>query len=205
MNFLVNGEAIKADVDLRTSLLDLLRDHLHLTGTKKGCNQGACGACTVLVDGERINCLPGAGGAISGPADHHDRGAWRRRGAASAAARVHRARRLPVRLLHARPDLLGDRHGREIARGVPSHVTADLAAETMRARPRRAARAHERQSLPLRRLQRHRRRDRRDLARERGAHDPLHLCPRHRRRRRRARWRRAPARSISAAAPTSST
>lgn len=39
------------------SLLDLLRDHLQLTGTKKGCDQGACGACTVLVDGHRINSL----------------------------------------------------------------------------------------------------------------------------------------------------
>ena len=44
--------------DARTSLLDLLREHLHLFGAKKGCNQGACGACTVLVDGERVNsCL----------------------------------------------------------------------------------------------------------------------------------------------------
>ncbi|WP_294190816.1 2Fe-2S iron-sulfur cluster-binding protein [uncultured Sphingomonas sp.] len=44
--------------DPRVSLLDLLREELHLSGTKKGCNQGACGACTVLVDGERIvSCL----------------------------------------------------------------------------------------------------------------------------------------------------
>ena len=58
MNFLINGRKVEADVDLRTSLLDLLREHIGLTGTKKGCNQGACGACTVLADGERINsCL----------------------------------------------------------------------------------------------------------------------------------------------------
>jgi xanthine dehydrogenase YagT iron-sulfur-binding subunit len=54
----VNGTARRVDVDIRTSLLDLLREHFHLTGTKKGCNQGACGACTILVDGRRINaCL----------------------------------------------------------------------------------------------------------------------------------------------------
>lgn len=58
MRFTINGRFVEADFDLRTSLLDLLRDHLGLTGSKKGCNQGACGACTVLVDGERINsCL----------------------------------------------------------------------------------------------------------------------------------------------------
>jgi len=58
MRFLVNGEAIDLDFDTRTSLLDLLRERLHLFGAKKGCNQGACGACTVLVDGQRINsCL----------------------------------------------------------------------------------------------------------------------------------------------------
>ena len=58
MQLVVNGRSLEAQVDVRTSLLDLLRDHLGLPGTKKGCNQGACGACTVLVDGERINsCL----------------------------------------------------------------------------------------------------------------------------------------------------
>jgi xanthine dehydrogenase YagT iron-sulfur-binding subunit len=58
MKFLVNGREHELEPDPRTSLLDLLRDHLHLTGSKKGCNQGACGACTVLVDGIRINsCL----------------------------------------------------------------------------------------------------------------------------------------------------
>ena len=54
----VNGELRRLEIDPRLSILDLLRERLGLTGTKKGCNQGACGACTVLVDGERINsCL----------------------------------------------------------------------------------------------------------------------------------------------------
>lgn len=54
----INGAAAPLPDDPRVSLLDLLREQLHLTGTKKGCNQGACGACTVLVDGERIlSCL----------------------------------------------------------------------------------------------------------------------------------------------------
>ena len=50
----INGSSLDLPNDTRVSLLDLLRDHLNLPGTKKGCNQGACGACTVLVDGERI-------------------------------------------------------------------------------------------------------------------------------------------------------
>lgn len=54
----VNGERRELDVDNRTTLLDALREHLHLTGTKKGCDHGQCGACTVMVDGQRINsCL----------------------------------------------------------------------------------------------------------------------------------------------------
>lgn len=58
MRFTINGEQIEVEADIRTSLLDLMRNYLGFTGTKKGCDQGACGACTVLVDGERINsCL----------------------------------------------------------------------------------------------------------------------------------------------------
>ncbi len=54
----VNGQRYEMTVDTRTTLLDLLREHMHLTGTKKGCDQGQCGACTVIVDGRRINsCL----------------------------------------------------------------------------------------------------------------------------------------------------
>src|SRR5207253_2482339 len=54
----VNGRVWHLDLDPRTSLLDALREHLHLTGTKKGCDHGQCGACTVLINGRRINsCL----------------------------------------------------------------------------------------------------------------------------------------------------
>jgi xanthine dehydrogenase YagT iron-sulfur-binding subunit len=54
----INGTRHTLKLDPRTTLLDLLREHLDLTGTKKGCDQGQCGACTVLIDGRRINsCL----------------------------------------------------------------------------------------------------------------------------------------------------
>jgi xanthine dehydrogenase YagT iron-sulfur-binding subunit len=56
--FTVNGKKRTLDLDPRVTLLDALREHLHLTGSKKGCDHGQCGACTVMVEGKRINsCL----------------------------------------------------------------------------------------------------------------------------------------------------
>jgi xanthine dehydrogenase YagT iron-sulfur-binding subunit len=58
VNLTVNGTHHALALDPRTSLLDALRDHLNLTGTKKGCDHGQCGACTVLIDGRRVvSCL----------------------------------------------------------------------------------------------------------------------------------------------------
>ena len=127
MDFHINGRAVAVDVDVRTSLLDLLRDHLGLTGAKKGCNQGACGACTVLVDGERINaCLALAvqyqGREITtveglGDGDSLD--------PLQKAFVAHDG----FQCGYCTPGQLCSAIGMasELARGVPSHVTADLA------------------------------------------------------------------------------
>jgi xanthine dehydrogenase YagT iron-sulfur-binding subunit len=58
VSFTVNGETRRLDIDPRVTLLDAMREHLHLTGSKKGCDHGQCGACTMIVNGRRINsCL----------------------------------------------------------------------------------------------------------------------------------------------------
>ena len=109
----VNGESRMLDVEPRVSLLDALREHLGLTGSKKGCDQGTCGACTVWVDGRRVLACLTLAMACEGreittieglPSDDevHPR-----------AACVHRARRLPVRLLHAGSDHVGGQADQE--------------------------------------------------------------------------------------------
>ena len=129
MKFKVNGQKHDLDVDVRTSLLDLLREHLELQGTKKGCDQGACGACTVLVDGERINsCLALA-------VQYQDREITTIEGIASA-DELHALQQAFIecdgfQCGYCTPGQICSAIGmaREIERGVPSAVTENLAVE----------------------------------------------------------------------------
>jgi xanthine dehydrogenase YagT iron-sulfur-binding subunit len=131
MRFTINGKPVEATFDLRTSLLDLLRDHLGLTGSKKGCNQGACGACTVLVDGERINsCLALA-------VQYQDRAITTVEGLGDGST-LHPLQRAFIehdgfQCGYCTPGQLCSAvaMASEVARGVPSVVTRDLAAPTM--------------------------------------------------------------------------
>ena len=131
MRLTLNGRQVEADVDVRTSLLDLLRDHLGLTGTKKGCNQGACGACTVLADGERINsCL-----ALAVQYDGREITTIEGLGAPGALHPLQQALILHdgFQCGYCTPGQICSAIGMaaELERGVPSFVTEDLAAETI--------------------------------------------------------------------------
>lgn len=127
MPITVNGVAAELPSDPRVSLLDLLRDHLHLPGTKKGCDQGACGACTVLVDGERIlSCLALA-------VQYDGRSVTTIEGLAQDGA-LHPLQAAFIehdgfQCGYCTPGQICSALGMEaeLRRGVPSHVTADLA------------------------------------------------------------------------------
>ncbi len=102
----VNGVDRRLVVDTRTTLLDALRERLGLTGAKKGCDHGQCGACTMLLDGRRVNSCLALAVAHQGADVVTIEGLTPARGLHPPAG-VPRPRRLPVRLLHPRPDLLG--------------------------------------------------------------------------------------------------
>lgn len=127
----VNGEAVHVPGDPRVSLLDLLREELHLFGTKKGCNQGACGACTVLVDGERIlSCL-----ALAVQFDGRSVTTIEGLGTVGALHPLQRAfiEHDGFQCGYCTPGQICSAVAMagEIGRGVPSYVTFDLTAETI--------------------------------------------------------------------------
>ena len=139
----INGKEHQLRIDPRTTLLDCLRETVALTGTKKGCDHGQCGACTVHVNGRRVNSCLSLALMHDGRRDHHHRRPRHARRAAPHAGGVRRLRRIPVRVLHVRPDHVG----RRVAQG------------TVRSRRRGREGIDERQHLPLRRLSQHRGRD----------------------------------------------
>ena len=152
----VNGKPRALELDTRTTLLDALRDHLHLTGTKKGCDHGQCGACTVIVNGRRINsCLTLA---VMHEGDRittiEGLGTPDKMHAMQAAFVKHDGFQCgyctPGQICSAVAVL------DEIKAGIPSHVSADLTA-TPQVTAIGAARTHERQHLPLWRVLQYRR------------------------------------------------
>ena len=150
----INGAVYSLRIEPRVSLLDALREYLDITGAKKGCNQGACGACTVLCDGERVlSCLALAvqyeGAEIT-----------------TIEGLAHNGTLHPLQAAFVDQD--GFQCGyctpgqicsaiamiREFQAGLPSAVTADVSARSSRVDRGRVERAHERQPLPLRRVYR---------------------------------------------------
>ena len=135
MSMMINGVPVSLPNDPRVSLLDLLREDVGLPGTKKGCDQGACGACTVLVDGERIlSCLALA-------VQYEGRAITTIEGLGRPGA-LHPLQQAFVehdgfQCGYCTPGQICSAVGMadEIRRGVPSHVTRDLAAETIALSP----------------------------------------------------------------------
>jgi xanthine dehydrogenase YagT iron-sulfur-binding subunit len=129
MTMKVNGAEARLPSDPRMSLLDFLREELHLPGTKKGCNQGACGACTVLVDGERILSCLGLAVQFDGRSVTTIEGL----GTTDALHPLQRAfvEHDGFQCGYCTPGQICSAVGmiEELQRGVPSHVTTDLAAE----------------------------------------------------------------------------
>jgi len=131
MSMTVNGTAAALPSDPRISLLDFLREELRLPGTKKGCNQGACGACTVLVDGERIlSCLALA-------VQYDGRAITTIEGLADADG-LHPLQQAFIehdgfQCGYCTPGQICSAIGMaaEAERGLPSHVSADLAADVV--------------------------------------------------------------------------
>jgi xanthine dehydrogenase YagT iron-sulfur-binding subunit len=127
VTIMINGRPAPPPADARVSLLDFVREHLQLYGTKKGCNQGACGACTVLVDGERLlSCL-----ALAVQCDGRE--VTTIEGLASDGALNDLQQAFidhdGFQCGYCTPGQICSAVGmaREVARGVPSHVTEDLA------------------------------------------------------------------------------
>jgi len=129
MTIWVNGTAASPPDDARVSLLDMLREHLHLTGTKKGCDQGACGACTVLLDGNRVlSCLTLAVQAVGSEVQTIE-------GLSGEGGDLHGLQRAFVehdglQCGYCTPGQICSAiaMARELRRGDPSYVSADLAA-----------------------------------------------------------------------------
>src|SRR3954451_5831960 len=131
MAIAINGTDYPIPNDPRVSLLDLLRERLGMTGTKLGCNQGACGACTVLLDGERVlSCLTLAVQALG-------REVRTIEGLADAGGELHPLQQAFIdhdglQCGYCTPGQICSAVGMldEAAKGHPSHVTADLQADT---------------------------------------------------------------------------
>ncbi|MGF6528630.1 aldehyde dehydrogenase iron-sulfur subunit PaoA [Variovorax sp. PvP013] len=127
----VNGQVQQMELDTRTTLLDALREHLHLTGTKKGCDHGQCGACTVMADGQRINsCLT--------LAVMHDGGSVTTIEGMGTPQKLHPLQAAFVKhdgyqCGYCTPGQICSAAGalQEMQQGIPSHVTGDLTAKPM--------------------------------------------------------------------------